>query len=116
MDSKQPRKQRKAHFGAAMHERQKKVAAPLSKELREKHKKRSMAVRKGDTVKVVRGQYKGITEKVMEVDLKRYRIFVKGAERKNAKGKESPYPIHPSNVMITELSLDDELRKSKLKG
>lgn len=53
--SKQPRKQRKARFNAALHLRHKFMSAPLSRELREKYNRRSFPVRKDDTVRILRG-------------------------------------------------------------
>ncbi|WP_048149459.1 50S ribosomal protein L24 [Palaeococcus ferrophilus] len=109
--SKQPKKQRKFLYNAPLHLRQKIMAAPLSKELREKFSVRNMPVRVGDKVKVMRGDFKGHEGKVVEVDLKRYRINVEGVTQKKVNGTEVFYPLHPSNVMIVELNLDDERRK-----
>ncbi|MCD6522849.1 MAG: 50S ribosomal protein L24 [Candidatus Diapherotrites archaeon] len=113
MVSKQPRKQRKEHFAAPLHKRQKKVAAPLSKELRKTYKRRSAIVRVGDKVKILRGDFKGRTGEVTKVSLKNYAVHVKGVTVKKANGEEVPKPIHPSNLMIIELKLDDEKRKKK---
>ena len=51
--SKQPRKQRKYLANAPLHLKKKFVSANLSKELRKKHEKRSLPLRKGDTVKAI---------------------------------------------------------------
>lgn len=60
----------------------------------------------------MRGDFKGKEGKVMEVDLKNYRIHVEGGvTQKKVDGTEVFYPLHPSNVMITELNLDDEKRE-----
>ncbi|BAA30882.1 124aa long hypothetical 50S ribosomal protein L24 [Pyrococcus horikoshii OT3] len=111
MNSKQPRKQRKFLYNAPLHVRQKMMSAPLSKELREKYKVRNLPVRVGDKVRIMRGDFKGYEGKVVEVDLKRYRIYVEGVTLRKVNGTEVFYPIHPSNVMIIELNLDDEKRK-----
>lgn len=108
--SKQPQKQRKALYEAPMHKRQKLMAAMLSEELRKEYGKRSLAVRKGDTVKVMRGDFKGHSGKVMEVDLKSGRIEVEGVTVQKSDGTERFYPLHPSNVRITKLELKDEER------
>ncbi len=112
--SSKPRKQRKRHFTAPLHARQKKVAAHLSDELKKKYKKRSVPVRKGDKVKVVRGDFAGIEGKVVEVDLKSYRVYIDKVKRKKTNGEEVLVPIHPSNLIILELDLTDEKRKKKL--
>jgi len=108
--SSQPRKQRRAFFNAPLHKRQKMMAAPLSPELRQKYGIRSLPVRAGDEVIVMRGDWKGHRGKVVEVDLKRLRIHVEGVTVKNARGEPRYYPIHPSNVMIVKLNLDDKRR------
>ena len=76
--SVQPRKQRRAHFNAPLHLRQKLMHAHISREAREKLKiaKRSAAVREGDRVKVLKGKFSGHTGKVSEVDLKNLKIYV----------------------------------------
>ncbi len=109
--SSQPKKQRRAFFNAPLHKRQKMMAAPLSRELREQYGIRSLPVRVGDEVVILRGNFAGHRGKVVEVDLRRMRIYVQGATVKNARGEERYYPIHPSNVMIVKLDLSDERRK-----
>ena len=109
--SKQPRKQRKALFQAPLHRRQKLVTAPLSKELREQYGVRRLPVRSGDEVIILRGGFRGHRGKVVRVDLKRLRVYVDGATQTNARGEPRYYPIHPSNVMIVSLKLDDDRRR-----
>ncbi|NPA69760.1 MAG: 50S ribosomal protein L24 [Crenarchaeota archaeon] len=109
--SHHPRKQRKAYFNAPLHKRQKFVTAPLSKELQKQYGIKRLPVRKGDTVLIVRGDFKGIKGKVVKVDLERVRIFVEGATIKKPNGEVVYYPIHPSKVVIVELDLSDPKRK-----
>ncbi len=109
--SSKPRKQRKAYFNAPLHKRQKFMTAPLSKELQAKLGIKRLPVRKGDKVMIMRGDFAGLVGKVVEVDLKRMRIFVEGATIRKASGETVYYPIHPSNVMIVELDLSDPKRK-----
>lgn len=111
MNSTQPRKQRKARFTAPLHLRQKFVHVPLSKELRAEFKKRSIQVRKGDTVKVLRGDHAGTEGEVQDVDLKKTLIKVAGVSNFKADGTEVPRPIHPSNVMVTKLNIEDAKRE-----
>ena len=86
IESGKPRKQRIFRYSAPMHLRQHMVNAHISKQLSEKLgiKKRSIAVRKGDKVIVMKGSSKGKSGKVSEVDLKRYTVTVNGVVRKNA--------------------------------
>lgn len=109
--SKQPRKQRRALFNAPLHRRQKLVTAPLSRELREKYGVRRLPVRKGDKVKVMRGDFKNVVGEVVRVDLKRIALYIDGVVIKRADGTQVFRPIHPSNVMIVDLNLKDPWRK-----
>lgn len=111
MKSIQPRKQRKERYNAPLHRRQKYMHAPLSKALREELKKRNAQVRKGDTVKVMRGDHDGTEGLVEDVDLKRCTIKVAGVSNYRADGTEVPRTIHPSNVMIVKLNLEDSERE-----
>lgn len=112
--SRQPRKQRRAYYRAPLHVRQKLMSATLSPELREKYGVRSLPVRAGDKVKVMRGDFKGHVGKVVKVDLRRYRIYIDGVTIKKSDGTPVFRPIHPSNVMIVELDLSDPWRKKIL--
>ena len=57
--SKQPRKQRKARYNAPNHTRGRFLSASLAPELRGKYNTRRTRVIKGDTVKVLRGDFAG---------------------------------------------------------
>ncbi len=110
MISSQPRKQRKFRYQAPLNIRHKFMGAMLSSELREKHGVKSLSVRAGDTVKILRGDHKGTEGKVTAVDLKKITIDVDGVTVAKADGTEVPRPVPPSNVMITKLELKDERR------
>lgn len=108
--SSHPSKQREAYFNAPLHIRHKFLTAPLSKELQKRFGIKRLPVRKGDTVLIVRGDFKGIKGKVIRVDLKRIRIYVEGATLRKANGEIVYYPIHPSKVVIVDLDLSDKKR------
>jgi large subunit ribosomal protein L24 len=108
--SKKPRKQRKFLYTAPLHLKRKMLSSHLSKVLREKHKKRSMPVRKGDEVLVMRGKFKGKTGKISRIDLKKLRVYIDGISRKRTVGTEVLVPIPSSNLQITNLNLDDKRR------
>jgi large subunit ribosomal protein L24 len=82
----------------------------------EEYKTRSLPVRKGDTVKIVRGSegIKGVETKVSEVDLKRRKLILDGITIAKADGTQKARPVDPSNCIITKLDLSDPIRKSKL--
>lgn len=106
----QPRKQRKALYTAPLHIRRKIMSANLSKELRADIGKRSLPIRVGDKVQVVRGDFKGHEGKVESIDAKRYKVTVEGVTLSKPDGNAVLLPIHPSNLMIIEADLKDERR------
>lgn len=112
--SRRPAKQRKYLFNAPFHQSRKYLSAHLSKDLKKKHGKRSMPVAKGDRVKVIRGQFKGRENKVDRVDIKESRLYITGIDRAKKDGSKSQIPVRPSNVIITELNLEDKKRKAAL--
>jgi len=110
MKSKKPEKQRKLIFNAPLHRRQKMLAAHLSKELIQKWKKRSLAVRKGDEVKVMRGEFRKTTGKVIRVNLRRLQVFVDNVKRRKVSGQEIHVPINPSNLLLVNPVMEDKER------
>jgi large subunit ribosomal protein L24 len=109
---KNPRKQRKRIYNAPAHIRHKLMAAPLSKEIAEKQGTKTMPVRKGDTVRIQRGDNKGFEGKISRVDMKNYRIYIEGLTREKVDGTNIFLPVHPSKVMIKNLNLNDKKRKA----
>jgi|SRR3989344_2136177 len=112
--SKQPRKQRSYVYNIPLHLARKLMSVHLVKDLRSKYHKRNIPVRKGDTVKVLSGQFKGKTGKVDKVQLKFKRVFVDNVYTLKRDGSKKLYPLQPSNLMITELNLEDKMRKQAL--
>ena len=112
--SRKARKQRKYRFNAPLHIKRKFLGSHLSKALRQKYGTRNMAIVKGDKVKIARGQFRGQSGKVEDVDVKRVVIFISGIEIQKKDGSKSRPPITPSNVIITELNLEDKKRNEIL--
>lgn len=110
----QPRKQRKFLYTAPLHVRRKKLSAHLSKELRNQYKRRALPVRKGDEIKIMRGDNVGKTGKVSRVDSKDYKVYIEGIAQKRTVGTEVQIPFNPSNLQITNLNLDDQKRRDIL--
>lgn len=105
-----PSKQRLSTREAPLHVRHKYMTAPLSRELREKLGIKRIYVRAGDTVKIMRGDWKGHEGKVVEVDYEEVALHVEGVTIKKADGTPVYYPIHPSKVVIIKLDLSDKKR------
>jgi large subunit ribosomal protein L24 len=98
------------------HQRDKMLGAYLAGELREQYKKRNIRVIKGDSVIVIRGEYKGRGGKVEDVDTERGTLHIEGMQREKIRGGQVKVPIHTSNVKITGLNLEDKLRANRLQG
>lgn len=106
-----PTKQRRMIFQAPAHMRHRLLAAHLAPELRTSQGVKSFPVRTGDTVRVMRGDHKGVEGKITRVDLEKYRIYVEGLTREKVDGTTVFVPVHPSKVIVTRLDLDDKWRK-----
>ena len=89
------------------------MSAHLSKELSGKYKCRSIPVRNGDTVKVMRGPNKNREGKVTEVYRRKWCIHIEKLVKEKTNGQQAKIPIHPSNVVVTTLRLDKD-RKALL--
>ena len=111
VSSKKPSKQRKTFFNAPPHRRKSFLSAPLSPDLIAKYGVKRLTVRKGDTVKVLRGEWRGHEGKVVSVDYGRIALHIDGIRIKKADGTPVYYPVHPSNVMIINLDLSDKMRR-----
>ena len=113
------RKQRKFRYNAPNHIRRKMIAARVDDHLRYPGGDystiplypRSMPVRKGDKVKILRGRHTGHEGKVTQVSLKKLKIEVEGCVYPKADGTSIPRPLDPSNVIITHLDMSDKKRK-----
>jgi len=87
--SGQRRKSRKAHFSAPSHLRRKIMSCHLNKELKTKYDVRSIPVRRGDTIKIMRGIFKGREGKVQTVYRKKWCIHVEKITKEKTNGKNN---------------------------
>lgn len=108
--SVQPRKQRKFVTNAPNHIKRRLMGATLDRGLRTKYGIRSIEVRKGDGVKVMRGKFRGKQGKVGIVDVKNMRIQIDGLQRAKKGGEKVETWFHPSNVKIIVLDEEDKKR------
>jgi len=112
--SKQPRKQRKYRYEAPLHIKRKFLSASLAKPLRERYERRSMILRKGDEVIVMKGDIKGTKGIIEKADIKKGKVYIEGVKMKKVDGSEVSRPIAPPNLLITKLNLDDKKRQAVL--
>ena len=114
MKTKNPGKQIKRMHNAPLHIKRKWISAHLDESLLLKYDKRAISVIKGDTVKVMRGNFHGHEDKVAKVNTKKNTIEIEGITMSKADGNKIARPIHHSNVIITKLNLTDKWRREKL--
>ena len=102
----------------------KQICAPISKDLRKKYSRRSIRIMTDDTVKVMRGEYKGLTGKVTKISTETSGVAIEGNKKEKLKGEKIDVYIHSTNMIITSLNTDDKWRlkilekkpKSKIKS
>ncbi len=105
--------ERKDYYTEKLHKRKNRMHVHLSKELRSKLKlkKRSVLVRKGDTVRVMRGPGKGKEAKVGDVNVVRRKVILEGVVAKNARGREIGIALEPSNLLLLALEPTKERKE-----
>jgi large subunit ribosomal protein L24 len=113
--SSKPSKQRAALYNTHANRRRRILSASLSTELKTSQGRNAYPVRKGDTVKILRGDFAGIEGKITRIDTKRQRLFVEGVSREKVAGTSTNVSVHSSKVMITKLNLDDKWRADSIR-
>ncbi|MFN7990541.1 MAG: 50S ribosomal protein L24 [Candidatus Micrarchaeia archaeon] len=105
--------ERKKYHSEKLHQRKNRLHVHLSKELRGKLKKKTRAilVRKGDSVKVMRGPEKGKETRVSDVNTIRRKVYLEGVVVKNARGREVPVALEPSNLLLLSLESTPERKE-----
>ena len=121
MSSKQPRKQRLAHYTAPYHRRHREMSSPIDKGLRERQLSRgfmyprAMPVKKGDRVMIVRGEGKSKSATAVSlVDRKARKVYVEGFTYFKSDGTELQRPIDASNLVIINPDWSDIRRRKVL--
>ena len=111
VSSKSPGKQRKKIHSSPVHDNKKRLKCRLDEFMQEEHGLRSLVVKTGDLVRIMRGQFRDTEGKVIRVDHKDVEVFLDNATVTKADGKEVNIPVHPSNIMLVKLELDDERKQ-----
>jgi large subunit ribosomal protein L24 len=116
MTSTKPRKQRYMLYNAPLHKKRKWISSHLAENLLLKYDRRSLPVVKGDTVKVMRGNYRGHEDKISKVNVRDQTVEIEGVTITTAKGTKIAKPIHASTLLITKLNVTDKWRRRKLES
>lgn len=103
-------------YRATFHTRSKQLGSQLSDDLRKKYGKKSVRVIEGDSIKIVRGEFKGVDGKISKVSTKKSSVAVEGVKKEKTKGDKFDVYIHTSNLLVTGLNTEDKWRIAKLEG
>jgi ribosomal protein uL24 len=105
--------ERKRYYQEKLHKKKNRLHAHLSKDLRTKLKlkKRAVLLRKGDTVRIMRGPEKGKEAKVGKINTTRRKVYLEGVVVKNTRGKEVGIPLEPSNLLLIALEATPERKQ-----
>jgi ribosomal protein uL24 len=110
-----PRRQRRALYSADNFERRRRMAVPLSRELRARFHVRAVPLRKGDTVRVLSGSFAGREERVAKIDRRELSITLDNVTLKTADEKLKPLALRASHLVLTRLNLADPWRRRRLR-
>jgi large subunit ribosomal protein L24 len=112
-----PRKMRNQQiYYATMKTASKQLSCALSKELRKKYGKRSIRILKGDTAKIIRGEFAGVDGKVTKISIPDRGVNIEGVKKEKLKGDKFDVYVRTTNIVLTALDTDDKWRINKLEG
>ena len=103
-------------YRATYHTKNKQLGSALSKDLQKKYGKRSVRVSEGDSVTIVKGEFKGVDGKVAKVSIQKNSVAIEGVKKEKTKGDKFDVYIHTSNLVVTSLNSEDKWRIAKLEG
>ena len=103
-------------YRASYQTKSKQLGSALSKDLHKKYGKRSVRVVEGDSVTILRGEFKGVDGKVAEVSTEKNSVAIEGVKKEKTKGDKFDVFIHTSNLLVTSLNTADKWRMAKLEG
>ena len=112
-----PTKMRNNQIYQATHQTSsKQLGSALSKDLHKKYGKRSVRVVEGDSITILRGEFKGVEGKVSKISTSKSSVAIEGVKKEKTKGDKFDVYIHTSNLVVTSLNTSDKWRISKLEG
>ena len=103
-------------FQATLQTRSKQMGSALSKDLQKKYGKKSARVVEGDSVTILRGEFKGVDGKISKISTQKSSVAIDGVKKEKTKGDKFDVYIHTSNLVINSLNSDDKWRMAKLEG
>jgi len=103
-------------YQASSQTKSKQLGSALSKDLHKKYGKRSVRVIEGDSVTIVRGEFKGVDGKIAKISKPKSSVAIEGVKKEKTKGDKFDVYIHTSNLVVTSLSTEDKWRITKLES
>jgi len=103
-------------YRATFQTKSKQLGSALSKDLRKKYGKRSVRAIEGDSVTILRGEFKGVDGKISKVSTQKSSVAIEGVKKEKTKGDKFDVYIHTSNLIVTSLNTNDKWRILKLEG
>lgn len=103
-------------YQATFQTRSKQLGSALSKDLQKKYGKKSTRAIEGDTITILRGEFKGVSGKITKISKEKTSVTVEGVKKEKTKGDKFDVYIHTSNVVVTALNTSDKWRIAKLEG
>jgi len=103
-------------YRATYQTKSKQLGSALSKNLHKKYGKRSVRVIEGDSVTIVRGEFKGVDGKISKISTQKSSVSIEGIKKEKTKGDKFDIYIHTSNLLVTSLNTGDKWRIARLEG
>ena len=103
-------------YQATFQTRSKQLGSALSKDLQKKYGKKSARAIEGDSVTILRGEFKGVDGKISKISTQKTSVAIEGVKKEKTKGDKFDVYIHTSNLVVTSLNSGDKWRMAKLEG
>ena len=103
-------------YQATFQTRSKQLGSSLSKDLQKKYGKKSTRAIVGDTITILRGEFKGVSGKITKISTEKTSVTIEGVKKEKTKGDKFDVYIHTSNLVVTALNSSDKWRIAKLEG
>jgi large subunit ribosomal protein L24 len=103
-------------YKATFQTRSKQLGSLLSKDLQKKYGKKSTRAIEGETITILRGEFKGVSGKITKISKEKTSVTVEGVKKEKTKGDKFDVYIHTSNLVVTALNTSDKWRITKLEG
>jgi large subunit ribosomal protein L24 len=84
--------------------------------LQKKYGKKSTRAIVGDTITILRGEFKGVSGKITKISTEKTSVTIEGVKKEKTKGDKFDVYIHTSNLVVTGLNSSDKWRIAKLEG